>query len=699
MASLPSTTAAGPSQNKFDYRKDIDGLRAIAVICVIVNHLYHAALPGGYLGVDIFFVISGYVITSSLEKTTYSSLGSQLLHFYSRRIKRLMPALITMVLVSSAVIRLFDPDALISSLTGLASIFGFSNFFLYSQAVNYFGVGAQRNVFSHTWSLGVEEQFYLLYPFLIRWRKPLLSNSIWEDRFRIGALVGISAVSLGLFIFAYGMNQPAAYFLMPCRFWELGMGCLMALIARTTENSGIGQPIRINSVFPLLAMVPPLFLGGKFPVVCTVIVVIATALLIGSVRKQTIVYRALAAPAPTYVGAISYSLYLWHWPVICISFWTIGIHAWSVPFQIAIMLLLSMASYHFIENPLRRKTWVGGRWGVLAIGVPAMACAAMMVNVGQRHGFPRFSGSSQEKEALNSPTPGYVSRYSNRKVDDCFAKSIFDGKDDLVQSRLERCAAKTDAGLELIFIGDSLATDLLPMSDQLYKDGVATVLNVTQPGCKAPAIKTDEPICNYPDRLLKTVASTGSPRKVLVIRTNYAPRRLNGDLSDFEGRLKQFLTRTSEAGMKVIYMAPPPKYYSVDSLCTPQWFRPKWAMSPECLNGYREDRAEELARRSDVMEFLTQLSKQRKDFFVFDPFDTLCGSTGAYCTPIRNGELIYRDGVHITARGSEMMAAPFESFLKESGLEPDLQGSGTVSPPARQKESGAHAEVDPGRGM
>src|ERR1035437_6997294 len=101
-------TTPQTAKYKSEYRKDIDGLRAIAVISVIINHLSHAALPGGYLGVDIFFVISGYVITLSLEKTTYSSLGAQLLHFYSRRIKRLMPALLTMAFITSAVIRLFD---------------------------------------------------------------------------------------------------------------------------------------------------------------------------------------------------------------------------------------------------------------------------------------------------------------------------------------------------------------------------------------------------------------------------------------------------------------------------------------------------------------------------------------------------------------------------------------------------------------
>jgi peptidoglycan/LPS O-acetylase OafA/YrhL len=340
-------TTPQTAKYKSKYRKDIDGLRAIAVISVIINHLNHAALPGGYLGVDVFFVISGYVITTSLEKTTYSSLGAQLLHFYSRRIKRIMPALLTMAFITSAVIRLFDPNAVVSTITGVTSIFGLSNFFLFTEAMNYFGTGAQRNAFSHTWSLGVEEQFYLLYPFLIRWRMPRSSNSFWDDRFRLGALTALSAISLLLFVGTYRANQPAAYFLTPFRFWELGLGCLLALITRVSENKGIGQPIKFNAAMPLLAMAPALFLADRYPIACTVAVVIFTAFLIGAIRDGTIIYRLLSNRLASYLGAISYSLYLWHWPVICVSYWTIGIHLWSLPFQIAAILILSVASYSY----------------------------------------------------------------------------------------------------------------------------------------------------------------------------------------------------------------------------------------------------------------------------------------------------------------------------------------------------------------
>jgi peptidoglycan/LPS O-acetylase OafA/YrhL len=376
---------------KSEYHKDIDGLRAIAVICVIINHFNHAALPGGYLGVDVFFVVSGYVITASLEKTTYASMGTQLLHFYSRRIKRLMPALLTMAFVTSAVIRLFDPDAKVSTITGVTSIFGLSNVFLFTQATNYFGKGALRNAFSHTWSLGVEEQFYLLYPFLIRWRMPRSRNSFWDDRFRLGALTVLSTISLLLFIGTYRANQPAAYFLAPFRFWELGLGCLLALITRVLENRG-AQPIKLNAALPLLTMASGLLLADQYPIACTVTVVVSTALLISSIRHGTIAYGFLSNRLASYLGALSYSLYLWHWPVICVSYWTIGIHLWSLPFQTGAILILSMASYHLIENPLRRAVWIGGRWGVIATGVPVMVAAAALIVLGQRYVIPSFSG-------------------------------------------------------------------------------------------------------------------------------------------------------------------------------------------------------------------------------------------------------------------------------------------------------------------
>jgi peptidoglycan/LPS O-acetylase OafA/YrhL len=660
------------ANNKTGYRNDIDGLRAIAVISVIINHLNHAVLPGGYLGVDVFFVVSGYVITMSLEKTTYSSLGAQLLHFYSRRIKRLMPALLVMAFVCSAAIRFFEPDAKVTTITGVTSIFGVSNIFLFAEATNYFGKSAELNIFSHTWSLGVEEQFYLLYPFLLRWR-------MRDYRFRIGLLLALSTISLLLFVGMYRGNLPAAYFLMPLRFWELGLGCVLALITPVSEDSGIGQPIKLNATIPLLVMVPTLFLAHRYPIACTVAIVASTACLIGSSRYGSIVYRLLSNRLARYLGAISYSLYLWHWPVVCLSRWTIGIHLWSLPFQIAAILVLSMASYHLIENPLRRSAWIGGRWGPIAAGLPVMVGAAILIILGQRYGVPSFSGDRTAEFALDSAVPGYVAKYSKRKIDDCFAANINGAKGGSFQDIVNKCAAVTDANATLIFVGDSHATDLFPMADQIYKDGVASVLNVSQPGCRVPPIQEQGGVCDYPDLIIKMVASHRAANNILVIRNNYSPRLIGGGLHDFSKRLEELLARTSTAGLKVIYFAPAPKYYSVgpESLCSRQWYRPDWALSVNCRNGFLEDRGEELARRRDFTEYLLGLSRRRSDFFIFDPFVILCGSLEGDCTPIRDGRLIYRDDSHLTGQGSELLAPQFEAFLKNHQL---LSTTGQAGP-------------------
>jgi hypothetical protein len=155
-----------------------------------------------------------------------------------------------------------------------------------------------------------------------------------------------------------------------------------------------------------------------------------------------------------------------------------------------------------------------------------------------------------------------------------------------------------------------------------------------------------------------------------VIRNNYSPRFVDGGLNDFSKRLEELLARTSAARLKVIYFAPAPKYYSVgpNSLCSRQWYRPDWAMGADCRNGFLEDRGEELARRRDVTEYLLGLSRKRSDFFIFDPFAFLCGTSEGDCTPVRGGRLIYRDDSHLTGHGSELLAAPFEAFLRNHQL-------------------------------
>jgi peptidoglycan/LPS O-acetylase OafA/YrhL len=169
MASAPDviTSEHAFQASKGRYRPEIDGLRAFAVIAVIIDHFNKGLLPGGYLGVDIFFVISGYVITSSLAGRQSKNFRDFLTGFYDRRIKRLVPALVVFVLITSVLICLFNPDPKNALGLGWRSLFGISNINLYQTSTDHFAQSTELNPFTHTWSLGVEEQFYVLFPFLI----------------------------------------------------------------------------------------------------------------------------------------------------------------------------------------------------------------------------------------------------------------------------------------------------------------------------------------------------------------------------------------------------------------------------------------------------------------------------------------------------------------------------------------------------
>ena len=342
------------------YRPEIDGLKAFAVAAVIINHFSKDILPGGYLGVDIFFVISGYVITSSLFGRPSKDFKDFITGFYERRIKRLVPALTVFVLITSIAICLFNPSPGTSLRTGLNSLFGLSNLYLLRNSIDYFAKSTELNVFTHTWSLGVEEQFYILFPFLT-WFSGF-GRSTKNGARNLFLIVGTMTIaSLVGFLYLYPTNQPVAYFLMPSRFWEMAAGCLIFIGFQ--KRASVEQFLeKVPPFLVLVLIVGVMYLPMSMAATSTIAVVALSSILIASLKKQTAAFKVFTHPRVVYIGLISYSLYLWHWGVISISRWTIGIHWWSVPFQVALMLGLAVVSYRWIETPLRKGNWFGRRW-------------------------------------------------------------------------------------------------------------------------------------------------------------------------------------------------------------------------------------------------------------------------------------------------------------------------------------------------
>lgn len=399
--SLEVSGTTSRSKGASRYRPEIDGLRAFAVIAVIINHFNKDVLPSGYLGVDIFFVISGFVITSSLLGRESKNFGDFLAGFYERRIKRLVPALVIFVLATSLLICLFNPEPGSALGLGWRSLFGISNIQLYRLSTDYFAESTDLNPFVHTWSLGVEEQFYLLFPFLI-WFSGFGRQTVRGARNLFWIVGTLSIASAIGYIYLSQVNQPASYFLMPPRFWEMSAGCLVFLALH--RRAWVGNLLqKIPTTLIAIAMIGVMFLPVSTAVPATFSIVILTGLLIGGLRAGTAIFKFLTIEKVVYIGLISYSLYLWHWGVLSISRWTIGIHWWSVPIQLGLMFGISIASYRWVETPLRKSTWFPSRILSVAGGIGLLAISSASILYASRS-FARdiFVGNIKRGQAIYS---------------------------------------------------------------------------------------------------------------------------------------------------------------------------------------------------------------------------------------------------------------------------------------------------------
>lgn len=238
--------------NTEQYRPDVDGLRGLAVIAVILGHFWPNIFQSAYLGVDVFFVISGYVITSSIQKYKSEKISSFLLVFFAKRIKRLLPALLFCVATVSVLSLLLIPNATVSLITGFTAVIGISNLYLMYSSADYFGESVEYNLFTHTWSLGVEEQFYLLYPALF-W---LTISFIKNGSFRKNLLVSGLIISLIGFII-FSLKQPVTSYYFPLfRAWEFLVG-VSVFFLRRPESGNSRNYLTVISILLVIAFLLP----------------------------------------------------------------------------------------------------------------------------------------------------------------------------------------------------------------------------------------------------------------------------------------------------------------------------------------------------------------------------------------------------------------------------------------------------------
>lgn len=363
------------------YRADIDGLRAIAVMAVVLDHFMFAHTGGGYIGVDVFFVISGYLIGSSLI-TEMQNGNFRFSDFYERRVRRILPALLgVLVFTSFLAYHYLQPKALVDyTKSCFAALLSFSNFFFWSQS-GYFDPSNEVKPLLHTWSLGVEEQFYLLFPVFL-----LLVIRYWR-RYLRAILWGVALLTFGLSVWVVHLNATTAFFWSPLRAWELLGGTLVsqyrwsALQSRwMREGTALAGLAMI--LYPVVEYTPYI----TFPGEAALLPCVGTILVIGVGQVgDSFVGGLLSTPPFRFLGAISYSLYLWHWPLHV--FQNTGLLFSDRPstarstklLLLAISLVLSTLSWWLVETPFRKGRFRPGRARLFSV-VGAAAAVLILVN-------------------------------------------------------------------------------------------------------------------------------------------------------------------------------------------------------------------------------------------------------------------------------------------------------------------------------
>jgi peptidoglycan/LPS O-acetylase OafA/YrhL len=671
--------ASGPATRQSQatrYRPEIDGLRAIAVIAVIINHFNSKILPGGYLGVDIFFVIYGYVITSYLHGRPSKDFKEFICGFYQRRIKRLIPALAVFVIVMGICICLFNPDPRFSLRTGIAAMLAHSNLYLLKHSANYFGEPSKLNPFTHTWSLGVEEQFYLIFPFLIWFSGYGRAEKQGEKNLLISASI-LTTASLVYFLYLHQFDQPAAYYLMPSRLWEMSAGCLVFIgLKKRVPTIKLLEKIPASLIVMLITGV--MFLPLSLAPIATIAIILLSSALVSCLKVNTVAFRALTWRPVVYVGLISYSLYLWHWGILSISRWTIGFHWWSIPIQASLMLVLAAASYRLIETPLRQGEWFQQAWKNLVAGGAILATISGVLVV------------------LDKPLAG---KLFTGKITSRGSPIIFlEGDQCITQSnKILRCMIINNQSERTLWvIGDSHTGTLANAAKQIGQELHMNVRLFFIGGAPFPSgIHQEKSIASRDDvqvfKLLEAELEKSLRKKDIILLAAFMPLYF-GEFADSEElrdyafsnyekkaspqkRLQNWQLSVSNLAAaadaqeaNIIIQSPTPTWKDeINGSCNSnrQWFN--LLLKKKCSVSSSYYIGEEKGAYNRIRETLEKLSLANHNIHIFDAYLITCPGTS--CMFSIEGLDIYSDFNHLSPYyAQKYLAPPLSNLIKQINL-------------------------------
>jgi peptidoglycan/LPS O-acetylase OafA/YrhL len=667
--------------HRFNYRPDVDGLRAIAIISVVIYHAFPRLMPGGFVGVDVFFVISGFLISGillqSLRTGTFSFPG-----FYANRVRRLFPALLV-VLSACFVFGWFFllPDEYANLGKHMVGAVSYVENFILRREVGYFDTRSTLKPLMHLWSLGIEEQFYLTYP-LFLW-------ITWHFRRNLFAVVLVlAALSFSLNILQIRHDPAGAFFLPQTRGWELAMGCAIACLAIAGKGQSTPAAVQwlaqfaawqsnllrnVCSAFGMLLIVVAvkgIQENDLFPGWRALLPSCGAALVILGGPTAWINRKILAARFAVFVGLISYPLYLWHWPILTFARILHGSEA-SASVRIGGVLLsfaLAWVTFRFVESPIRfgRRTWITPVALVLtSVIVAGLGYAAYQDGFIER--FPKFVGDLGHLRQVVWSTP------------EC--------REIAGLAQIDYCRTTSGRPPDVLLIGDSHAAVLYDGLAPAYNQRSLTLMNLGQAGC-APFYDTRtfslgqrEKDCKEPvNRMLEFAAHASSVHTIIL--SSRGPRYVSGEgfgPAEADGTPKriiwstapegtpqpemyvQALTRTvsllTSTGKHLILFVDWPELGFDPRSCLP---RPVTLFSkPRPLCAVARDQVD--ARNRAYRAVLFELQKQFAGLQLFDPTPFLCDLSACYA--MKDGHLLYSDDNHVSIAGARYLAHDYFESL------------------------------------
>jgi len=642
-------------KTKFKYISEIDFLRAVAVSFVIFFHLNNNYFPAGYLGVDIFFVISGFVISQSLYKKFFFEKDNSIINFYIRRIKRLFPALIFMIVINTIIYFFFGytRNGSITILSSITSIFGLSNLFLLFTQSDYF-LQHLTNPFQHTWSLGVEEQFYLIYPFFFLFFISVFSQL--KEKFLFFLII---TSSLSLLIFFLFHKYSIGNFYSPiARFWEIGTGCIIFFLTTRYKLNNINF-VKVSVLILTINILSIYYF--EYLQLNILITVLTTALIIYTISISDYKLKIFNNKYIIYIGKISYSLYLWHLPLIYFcDMYLSGIFFYFLFF--ILLFFISSFSYLYIEIPFKRnlnfdlllkKTllpitiilFFAGYFFALNYKQYINFISDNFILISNKYNFiekKNIKLSFFDEILLINNNP--ISEFCNSE-----SKKYSSQNNDFRPECFLNIKPYDQSKSLMLLSGDSHAFHFLPMVlnndkfNDLYLHDFPSCILINKAKCK-----DNEKKVNFnPNNL------TLKYDNVYIFHSWWLADPFRFDIKRNFNNIEKFLEdyiNNIDSKIQITFIAPVPYFYNPPHICV--------INNEKCFTKKEED----LIRRNKIYNIYNNLVTKYNNVHMFDPYKFLCPDDLCFIYNDQN-KFLYKDNHHLTILGANILIEPFNQWL------------------------------------